>query len=237
MSSPPALYELARNRLLAALPQAEARRLASICESVDLQSKAVLYEAGETVEDVYFSTGAVVSLVHVAADGSVVEVATIGNEGMAGLPAFLGTGSSPGRAVTQIPGGALRAAAGAFRELADASGALHDRLQRYTQALLTQAAQNGVCHRLHSMEARCSRWILQTSDRAQSAEFPLTQEFLAEMMGVRRPSVTVAAGTLQQAGFIRYRRGRMAVVDREGLKAAACECYDVITEEYDRLLG
>jgi CRP-like cAMP-binding protein len=223
------------NRLLAALPPEERERLLPGMETVPLSVKHSLYEPDQPIEHVYFVRTGVVSLVSVMEEGALVEVATIGNEGMVGLPVFLGADTISMKAFVQIPGEAWRMGAAPFREAVRNGGRFPELLQRYTQALFLQVAQGAACNRAHSIEERCARWLLMTHDRVERDEFPLTQEFLAIMLGVRRPSVTVAAGILQKAGFIRYSRGRITVVDREGLEAATWECYGMIRREYDRL--
>jgi CRP-like cAMP-binding protein len=186
---------------------------------------------------VYFPLSGVVSLVAVMADGASGEVGVVGNEGMVGLAAFLGGGSMPVRAIVQVAGAALQTPAASFREYLANDGVLRERIERFTQALLTQIAQTAVCNRLHPAEERAARWILMTADRVPGTPFPLTQEFLGQMLGVRRATVTIAAGMLRAAGFIAYHRGTMEVLDREGLEEAACECYGVVKREYQRLLG
>jgi CRP-like cAMP-binding protein len=226
-----------RNRIVECLPEADRARLGVRLEPVRLELTQVLYEANRPIDRVYFPLTAVASLLTVMEDGAVVEVGTVGNEGMVGLPVFLGSGSIPGRAVSQIPGDALSMPAAAFREEANAGGALQRLLQRYTQGLFNMIAQGAACNRLHPMEERCARWLLMTHDRVEADEIPLTHEFLSQMLGVRRATVTVALGMLQKAGLIRSQRGRVAVLDRPGLEAASCECYRIVRDEFDRLLG
>jgi CRP-like cAMP-binding protein len=228
---------LSSNRILAALSRKEYERLSIRLDSVALTLKQVLYEAGEPIPYIYFPENGVVSLVSVMDDGSAVEVATIGNEGMVGLPVFLGAVSTSGRAFSQIPGTAVRMKAAAFREEVGRVGRLSAVLNLYTQTLFEQIAQSAACNRVHAVEKRCARWLLMTHDRVEEDEFPLTQEFLAVMLGVRRATVTEAAGVLQRAGLIRYRRGKIRIENREGLLAAACECYRIICASYERLLG
>lgn len=225
------------NRLLAALPDAVLDRLRPRLEETALGLKQVLYEADRPIEHVYFPRTGVVSLVIAMADGLMVEVGTVGNEGMVGTPVFLGAEKSPTKAFAQVPGEALRMRAEDFREEIGSGGPLPDLIRRYTQAMVNQISQSVACNHLHSVQERMCRWLLMTHDRVGADEFSLTQEFLAEMLGVRRPSVTVVAGILQQAGLIRYHRGRVTVLDRAGLEAASCECYRVVRREYDRLLG
>jgi CRP-like cAMP-binding protein len=171
------------------------------------------------------------------ADGRAVEFGTVGNEGMIGLPLFLGADRSPHRAFTQVPGDALRMRAEDFREEMGRQGQLAGLLRRYNQALMNQMAYSVACNRLHSVEERMCRWLLMTHDRVGADRFPMTQEFLAQMLGVRRPSVTVVAGVLQKAGLIAYARGWVVILDRAGLEAASCECYRVVRDDFERLLG
>lgn len=226
-----------QNRLLNTLPSADRARLWSRLEPVPLGFKQVLSAPHEPISHVYFPLGGLVSLLAVMADGTALEVGLIGNEGLVGLPIFLGAGSTPGRTLCLIPSEALRLPADAFRAEAGASGALDRVLRRYAQGLFTQVAQTAACNRLHPMAQRLARWLLLTHDRAGADEFPLTHEFVSQMLGVRRASVTVALGTLQQAGAIRSTRGRITIVNRPGLEAAACECYRLVRDEMDRLLG
>jgi CRP-like cAMP-binding protein len=224
------------NRLLSAFPSEVYRRLQPELEAVSMGPKDVVYEPHGPIPHVYFPTGCIVSLVAIMGDGSMFEVATVGQEGMIGLPHFLETDTAPYRAVTQVPGEALRLDAGVFRDAIGRSGEGVQLLHRYAQVLFNQVAWSAACNRAHSLEQRCARWLLMTHDRVHSSKFLLTQDFLAQMLGVHRPRVNRAAGALQKAGLIRYVRGRITVLDREGLEAAACECYRVIRSEYERLL-
>ncbi|MGH9077501.1 MAG: Crp/Fnr family transcriptional regulator [Acidimicrobiales bacterium] len=201
--------------------------------------KDVLLGAGEAIQNVWFPVDAVVSSLTTMADGVSVEIATIGSEGMVGSPLFLGSATMPARefAQVQVPGKLWRMDASIFAKEMASGGAFQEVVQLYVQALFSQITQQVACNGLHSVNERCSRWLLLTLDRVGSDEFPLTHEFLAQMLGVRRASVTLAAGALQHAGLIRYRMGRMTVLDRAGLEATACECYRVIRDEFDRLLG
>jgi CRP-like cAMP-binding protein len=226
-----------RNRLLARLPGEEHARLLPHLEKVSLPYRQILYEPGAAISHVYFPEGGVFSLITPMASSPSVEMATIGNEGMVGLPVFLGADRMPSGAITQISGEALRMSAETFKQQVKRDSPLHDLLQRYTLALFNLVAQSAACNRVHSIEERCGRWLLMTHDRVEADEFSLTQDFLAQMLGVRRPSVSLVASTLQRAGLIRYRRGRITILDRQGLEAAACECYRVIRDEFDRLLG
>ena len=224
------------NRLLAALPPDDAAWLAPHLERVALEIGQVLAAPGEPYTHVYFPETAVVSVVNRMADGAGVEVGTIGNEGLMGLAVYLDAGASESQTFCQLPGPALRVPAAAVTEAAARPG-VRRLFNRYTQAYLTQVAQGAACNRLHHLEARCARWLLMTHDRVGGADaFPLKQEFLALMLGVRRPGVTVAAGALQDAGLIRYRRASIRVLDRVGLEAASCECYGIVRRQFDQLL-
>ncbi len=225
------------NRLLALLPEAEYKRLEPHLEKVALPLREVLYEADKPIEHVFFPLTGVTSIVAEMEDGRIAEVGTIGNEGMAGLPVFLGAEKTPTLAFQQVPGEALRMRVDVFRKEIENAGTLTRVLHRYTQALFTQVAQAAACNRLHSTDQRCARWLLMTHDRVGTDEFLLTHEFLGQMLGVRRATVTEVAGTLHKAGLITYSRGKITVLDRQGLEAASCKCYQVIREDFDRLLG
>lgn len=226
-----------KNRLLAALPLEEYSRLLPNLETVPLEFKQVLYEPNQLIDYVYFPNHGVISVLNIMEDGQAVEVATVGNEGMIGLPVFLGADKSLQQAFAQIPGDAMRMRVDVFKDKVTPGSSLHHLLQRYTQVLFNQVAQSAACNRLHSIEERCSRWLLMTQDRVGKDQFPLTQEFLSQMLGVRRASVTVVSGILQKAGLIQYTRGKITILDRVGLEAASCECYSIIKAEYDHLLG
>ncbi len=230
-STPPSV-----NRLLAALPPDEAAHLLPQLVPVQLRHAQLLYAMGEPITHVYFPTTALVSLMIVMEDGKQVEMAAVGREGLAGLPVALGSDTDGHVAMTQIPGEALRLETGAFRAVLAVSPGLQRELGRYSLALLTQTGQSVACNGLHAIAERCARWLLEAHDRVGADSFLLTQDFLAAMLGVRRPSVTIAAGMLQQAGLITYHRGRVTIRDREGLEAASCECYRAIMQETDRLL-
>jgi CRP-like cAMP-binding protein len=228
-----------RNRLLALLEadsSAEYERLLPLLETVELAHRQVLYDRGAPITHVYFPEGSVASLVKVLSNGRKIEVGTTGCEGVVGLPAFLDADSSPHLCVAQVPGMAKRLSAAALREAAPAGSELHRRLQRYVQYLFGQAAQSVACNGLHRVNKRCARWLLMTHDRAQRDQFALTHEYLATMLAVRRASVSAAAEALQHAGLIRYRRGKMTVVDRPGLEQVSCECYLSDRAELERLL-
>jgi CRP-like cAMP-binding protein len=226
-----------QNRLLAALPRDQYVRLLPHLERVPLPLREILYDANGPISHVFFPLNGVVSLVILMEGGIILEVGTIGNEGMVGTPVFLGSVSSPTRAMSQVAGEALRMEVKIFQKEMRRRGPLHDLVQRYTQTMINQISQSTVCNNRHSVEKRMCRWLLMSHDRVGTDEFGLTQEFLAQMLGVRRPTVTAVAGTLHKAGLITYHRGTMTVLDRKGLEAAACECYQVVTEELDRLLG
>ncbi len=222
------------NRLLAALPPDEYARLAPYLETIALTFKQVLYAPDEPITHIYFPTEGVASLLQLNTDGTAVEVATVGNEGMVGLPVFLGLESTPGQAIVQIVGAGQRIPAGVFRREVPAGTPLHELLHRYTQALMAQGA---ACNRLHPIQERCARWLAMTRDRVRGDTFELTQEFLAQMLGTRRAAVSEAAGALQEEGLIRYTRGTITVLDRAGLEEAACACYGIIRAQYERALG
>lgn len=225
------------NRVLARLPPAEYDRLKKSLQVVQLPRRTVLHEPGTPMSRVYFPRTAVASMVTTMEDGSTVEVATVGNEGMVGLSVLLGTSTMPMEVFIQIDGDAVSLPATLLKEATSNGGAFRPLLDRYTQALLSQIAQSGACNRLHPIDQRCARWLLMSHDRVPGDDFSLTQEFLSQMLGVRRATVTTAASILQRAGYIRYRRGRIQITDREGLEAASCECYRVIRSEYERLIG
>jgi CRP-like cAMP-binding protein len=222
--------------LLAALPNTDYRRLAPQLDRVALEIKQVLIDVDQPITHVYFPENGVVSMVGVMADGTAVETATVGHEGMIGLPLFHGTDRTSTQAFSQIPGMALRMTADAFRAEVARHGALSHMLHRYSQALLTLIAQSSACNRVHTMRERCARWLLHTHDRVGSDEFTLTHQFLSQMLGVRRATVTEALGELQALGAITYTMGRITVTDRAALEQAGCECYAIIRREFDRLL-
>jgi CRP-like cAMP-binding protein len=234
--SPPKDQRLPRgNRLLGALADKELERLRPHLETVSLGLKDVLVEPDEPIEHVYFPINSACSIIATMGDGQEVEVGTIGNEGMLGLPVFLGRETVPLRTISQVPGEAVRMRSEALRKEVRPDDRLHELLHRYTEATFIFAAQSSACNRLHSVEQRASRWLLHTHDRVGKDEFPLTQEFLAQMLGVRRASVSEVAGGLQGQRLISYSRGRIRVLDRPGLEAKSCECYGIITKEFDRL--
>lgn len=226
-----------RNHVLGALPPADRRRLFPQLELVPLPLGGVLYESGSELEHVYFLTDGIVSLLYVMQNGASAEIAVVGNEGAVGISLFMGGESTPSRAVVQSAGQAYRMKADALRKEFARGGELQHLLLRYTQALITQMAQTAVCNRHHSVEQQLCRWLLLSLDRLPSNELTMTQELIANMLGVRREGVTHAAGKLQEAGLIHYSRGHIVVNDRPGLEARVCECYAVVKKESDRLLG
>ena len=224
------------NHLLAAMPVSEAERVLPDLERVALPLGDVLYESGDQLQHVYFPTLSIVSLLYVMADGASAEIAVVGNEGIIGVALFMGGETTPSRAVVQSAGHAYRLSGQLLKREFTDSAAMQHLLLRYTQALLTQMAQTAVCNRHHSVDQQLCRWLLLSLDRLASSELTMTQELIANMLGVRREGVTEAAGKLQDAGLIHYSRGRITVVDRPGLEARACECYKVVKTEFDRLL-
>jgi CRP-like cAMP-binding protein len=223
------------NRILEALPPADHDRLLGVMAPVGLEIKTVLFEPGEPIDAVYFPLDGVISLVTPLEDGAIVEVATVGNEGIVGVPLVLG-GSLAVRAISQMAGRSLRMEAPAFIRELKSGGPLQDLVQNYIQALFGQISQAAACNRLHTNEERLSRWLLMSHDRVGVDQFAITHEFLGQMLGSRRATVTLSAGILQAAGLIRYRRGQVTILDREGLEAVSCECYGAIKEELDRVL-
>lgn len=225
-----------QNQLLAALPKVELQRWLPQLESVELPLGQVLYESGAAMPFVYFPTDAIVSLLYVLEDGASAEIAVVGFEGLVGISIFMGGGSTPSRAVVQSAGSGYRMRADAMKQEFARSGPVMHLLLRYTQALITQMAQTAVCNRHHSLDQQLCRWLLLSLDRLQSNQLVMTQELIANMLGVRREGVTEAALKLQRSGLIRYARGHINVLDRPGLEARTCECYEVVKKEYDRLL-
>jgi len=224
------------NQLIAALPDAAWQRWLPDLESVDMPLGQVLYESGGVLTHVYFPTTAIVSLLYVMQNGASAEIAVVGNEGIVGISLFMGGGSTPSRAVVQSAGQGYRLSADAMKLEFDRAGPLSHLLLRYTQALITQMAQTAVCNRHHSLDQQLCRWLLLSLDRLAGNELVMTQELIANMLGVRREGVTEAAHKLQQAGLIRYARGHILALDRPGLEKRSCECYAVVKQEYDRLL-
>jgi CRP-like cAMP-binding protein len=225
-----------QNHLLSALPRAEYERLAPHLELIPMKLGDVLYEPGIRLRYVYFPTTSIVSLLYVLEDGASAEIAIVGNEGILGIALFMGGETTPSRAVVQSAGYGYRLKAQLLKSEFGRFGPMLHLLLRYTQALITQMAQTAVCNRHHSVDQQLCRWLLLSLDRLASSELSMTQELIANMLGVRREGVTEAAGKLQNAGLIRYRRGTITVLDRPGLEARTCECYEVVRREFDRLL-
>ena len=224
------------NHLIAALPPAELQRWQPQLEAVTLTLGEVLYESGSTLSHVYFPPTAIVSLLYVMENGASAEIAVVGNEGLVGISLFMGGESTPSRAVVQSAGHGWRLPAQAMKDEFNRGGPVLHLLLRYTQALITQMAQTAVCNRHHSLDQQLCRWLLLSLDRLNGNQLVMTQELIANMLGVRREGVTESALKLQQAGLIRYARGHITVLDRPGLEQRTCECYAVVKKEYDRLL-
>lgn len=225
-----------QNHLLAVLPEAEYERLFPHLELVSLRLGEAVYESGDQLDHVYFPTTAIVSLLYVMQDGASAEIAVVGNDGIVGIALFMGGETMPNRAVVQSAGHGYRLKSQLLKKEFSRAGELQHLLLRYTQALLTQMAQTAVCNRHHSVDQQLCRWLLLSLDRLPSEELSMTQELIANMLGVRREGVTEAAGQLQRAGLIHYRRGHITVLDRAGLEARVCECYEVVRTEFHRLL-
>jgi CRP-like cAMP-binding protein len=224
------------NHLLAALPEVERSRWLPQLEQVEMPLGQVLYESGGKMSHVYFPTTAIVSLLYVMEDGASAEIAVVGNEGIVGIALFMGGESTPSRAVVQSAGQGFRLRAQTMKDEFNRAGPVLHLLLRFTQALITQMAQTAVCNRHHSLDQQLCRWLLLSLDRLQGSELVMTQELIANMLGVRREGVTEAALKLQKMGLIRYARGHISVLDRHGLENRACECYAVVKKEYERLL-
>ena len=225
--------DLRRNSILARLPSEELNSIEPKLEVVDVRLREPVYDPGRAITHVYFPLSCIFSLVALADGRVIVEIATIGREGMVGLPVFLGAASSPHTAFCQVAGRAALMQADSLRDAAAHDGALRRLLNRLTQATMVQVAQNVVCNRTHSSEQRAARWLLMTEDRIGRPEFALTQEFLAQMLGLRRPTVSETARRLQGRGLIRYSRGMMTISDRAGLERTTCDCYGIIKAEFD----
>jgi CRP-like cAMP-binding protein len=221
------------NRLLAALPTKDYERLLPHLTQTNLIFASTLYEPGDVVRHVYFPNSGIVSLLANVQDGGTLEVGIVGREGMVGMPIFMGVNTSRNRAVVQGAGSALRMKSKDFRRECDNGGPLPYLMRRYAHSSWTQLSQSAVCNRFHPLDARLARWLLMTRDRMESDEFLLTQEFLSNMLGVRREGVSKAAGSLQQLELVSYTRGTLTILNRAGLKAVACQCYAIIKEEYD----
>jgi CRP-like cAMP-binding protein len=231
------LWDPQRNLLLDVLPMEESERIYPDLQFIHLPLGSVLYESVDVLRHVYFPTNSIVSLLYVMEDGAPAEIAVVGNEGVIGVALFMGGETTPNRAVVQSAGHAYRLPAQRLKEEFRRNGGLQILLLRYTQALLTQMAQTAVCNRHHSVDQQLCRWLLLSLDRLDSDTLNMTQELIADMLGVRREGVTEAAGKLQKRGVIRYVRGRITVLDREKLEHLSCECYKVVKKETDRLLG
>ena len=232
----PATHSPHQNHLLDALPAGDYERLLPHLELVPMRLGDVLYESGVQLRYVYFPTTSILSLLYVMEDGASAEIAIVGNEGILGISLFMGGETTPSRAVVQSAGHAFRLKADLLKTEFGRFGPTMHLLLRYTQALITQMAQTAVCNRHHSVDQQLCRWLLLSLDRLQTSELSMTQELIANMLGVRREGVTEAAGKLQDAGLISYKRGRIAVLDRPGLEVRSCECYRVVKTEFDRLL-
>ncbi len=224
------------NQLLAALPATEWARWLPELECVEMPLGQVVYESGVTQRHVYFPTTSIVSLLYVLESGASAEIAVVGNEGVVGVALFMGGGSTPSRGVVQSAGQGYRLSARVIKDEFNCSGPVLHLLLRYTQALITQMAQTAVCNRHHTLDQQLCRWLLLSLDRLKSDELRMTQELIANMLGVRREGVTEAAMKLQKAGLISYARGHISVLDRPALELRTCECYAVVKKEYDRLL-
>ena len=236
MLSAEAFDAITRNQLLRALPQEELGRLLPSLTRVAFALGDIVYEPGQQLEYVCFPTTSVVSLLYTMEDGATAEMGLVGNDGLVGIALLLGGNTTPNRAVAQVAGGAWRMKASALQQEFSTSEPFQRLLLRYTQAMITQISQTAVCNRLHSMEKRLCRWLLLTHDRVQANEIFMTQEFISNMLGSRRESVTVAAGRLQDIGLIDYARGHITIIDRIGLERSVCECYRIVKDETDRLL-
>jgi len=228
--------ELRRNAILARLPKREFERVQRRLEVVNAEVRHQVYQPGRPITEVYFPLSSVFSMVAMVDERVVVEIGTIGLEGMVGLPLFLGAASSPHAAFCQVPGPAARLSADDLRQALTGDGVLHRELNRFTQATMVQIAQNVVCNTAHSAEQRAARWLLTTQDRVGREVFPLTQQFLAQMLGVRRPTVSETASRLQSQGLVRYSRGVITITDRSGLEHLACDCYRIVKAEFDQQL-
>jgi CRP-like cAMP-binding protein len=226
-----------RNFLLCSLPRAERELLLPRLEPVTFLLGKIVYEPGERIDYCYFPTNSVVSLLYTMQDGSTAEMGLVGNDGVTGIAVILGAESTCSRAVVAVAGDAFRLSAKRLQQEVAHPGPVQNLLLRYTQALITQVSQTAVCNRLHSVEQRLCRWLLLCHDRKNRSDLLMTQELIANMLGGRRESVTVAAGHLQDAGLIHYCRGRISILDRNGLESNVCECYRIVEDEVDRLFG
>jgi CRP-like cAMP-binding protein len=227
---------LLQNHILGALPAADLARVSAGIEPARMPLGRVLYESGDKMRHIYFPTTAIVSLLYVMQSGASAEIAIVGNEGVVGVSLFMGGETTPSRALVQSAGQAFRVPSKVLKEEFRRGGPLQHVLLRYTQALITQMSQTAVCNRHHSVEEQLCRWLLMSLDRLESNELTMTQKLIANMLGVRREGVTESAGRLQKLGLIKYHRGRITVLDRAGVERQACECYEVVKKEFERLL-
>jgi CRP-like cAMP-binding protein len=225
------------NHLIAALPQEEFIRLKPNLEPVSLALGEVIYESGEQLDYLYFPTTAIISLLYIMENGSTAEIGMAGNDGLVGIALYMGGSTTPSRAVVQSAGNAFRMPSKAMKDEFSRGGVFQKILLRYTQSLMTQISQTAVCNRLHSVEQQLCRWLLINHDLLQTNKLIMTHDLIANMLGVRREGVSIAAGHLQKEGLIKYVRGTITMLDRDALERAACECYRVVKDEYDRLLG
>lgn len=221
------------NRLLTALPKGDYKILSPMLEHVPLVYNETIYEAGKLIRHIYFPASGIISLLSGVSENSTIEVGIVGNEGMAGLPVYLGVQTSSTRALVQGSGSALRMGTSDFLKFSARSSKLQALMLRYMHSLFTQVSQSAACNRFHPIDERLARWLMMTRDRVGSSEFQITQEFLSNMLGVRREAVNKAAGLLQERGLVSYLRGNMKIIDRKGLERAACTCYKIIKAEYD----
>ena len=225
------------NRILRSLKPAVYEQVLPHLEPIQFPLEMVIYNPGDVFDFVFFPNNGVLSMLTVLDNGDIVEIATVGNEGMADMSVFLGLRTSSSRLLCQVPSDTLRIPTATFVELVEELPGFREALGGYMISMFLLVSQNAACNRLHSLDRRCARWILMTHDRVDADFFPLTQEFLASMLGVRRPSVSAVARKLQEAGLVHYSRGRMTVIDRNGLEATACECYALIRDQFDRMPG
>ncbi len=226
-----------QNHLLSALPDEDFRRIDTHLESVSLKLGEVLYESGDRMTHIYFPTTAIISLLYIMENGGTAEIGIAGNNGLVGIALFMGGNTTSNRAVVQSAGQAVRMRADELRAEFKRGGIFQDLLLRYTQALMTQISQTAVCNRLHSVEQQLCRWLLINHDQLPADKLVMTHDLIANMLGVRREGVSIAAGHLQEMGLIDYSRGTVNILDRKGLERVCCECYQVVSTEYDRLLG
>lgn len=226
-----------KNRLLAALPADEFARVISHLELVSLKLGQVLYESGDRLDYVYFPTTAIVSLLYIMENGATAEIGVVGNDGILGIALFMGGDTTPNRAIIQSAGEAVKMSARELKAEFTLGGTFHNLLLRYTQALITQISQTAVCNRLHTVEQQLCRWLLLSHDRLDSDKLVMTHDLISNMLGVRREGVTLAAQKLASQSLIKNVRGSITVLDRRGLESAVCECYKVVNDEYNRLLG